>query len=160
MAVNSSKRFVAEINSPPSLIELGFFSLLFVTTFVAFKFSAEIIGIVSILCLVVAYLKRCQRFFAVWRLLSLIWLASLVVTIDLAVRSGETFSVRWVPVFETGHGGMQVERARANGLVENRDFVVYDRRSFPIPSRTAVLITLPSSGRIQTPTLWFLKAFR
>lgn len=151
----SNQKIRSEFTSPPCVLQWIDFAILIATTFVAFKFSAEVIGILAITCLLTAYVTKRRQIFALWRALSLLWFLSLMLTTDVAIRSSDSFSAQRVPVF----GRIQAMRAQSKGLIENRDFVIYDRVSFPIPTKRAILIIIPSTKRIETPTLWFFGKF-
>lgn len=155
MALSVSQKIRCEVTSPPCILQWIGFTILIATTFVAYKFSAEVIGILAIASLLTAYLTKRNHVFALWRVLSLAWFVSLMLTIDVAIRSSDSFSVKLVPVF----GRVQTTRAQSMGLLEDRDFLVYERISFPIPTKSAILINFPSKKRIETPTLWFFGKF-
>lgn len=55
------------------------------TTFVAFKFFAEVVGVISMACLVTGYVSKRPQLFVAWRIASLLWPLSLMVTTDLAI---------------------------------------------------------------------------
>ncbi len=156
MALTAGNGMLSQLKSPPALMEWLFFLILVGVTFVAYKFSSEVLGALSIMCLASACTTRRRKLFFTWRTVSILWLISLLITTDVAVRSGKGLSVQYVPIFQPGLNGLQVQRAESRGLIENRDFVVYDRWSVPMPSKKAVLITIPSESPIRTPTLWFL----
>ena len=99
MALISSQKIRFELTSPPCLLQWIGFAILIATTFVAFKFSAEVVGILAITCLLAAYATKRRQIFALWRALSLLWILSLMLTNDVAVRSSDSFSVQRVPVF-------------------------------------------------------------
>ena len=154
-----SKTFASEISSPPSVVEWVVFITLFLVTFIAFKFTAETVGLLAAICLAIAGLKKAKRIFCVWRVLMLLWVLALLAPVDIAIRSGERWTAAYLTVISTGHNGLQIDRARQNGLVENQDFVVYRRMSFPIPSKKAVVITVPTSKKVETPTQWYFGKF-
>lgn len=145
-------RIASVLRSRPTLLELLLsMAIILPLTCVAGRFVTEILALVFVVLGVVGLLPRCAVVRTVLAWLLALWVISFVLPVDVAVRDGERLSVRWVDVFAGHEGIVLLREARANGLVENRDFVVYLCSQEPVRVRKALLVLVKARRRIVTP---------
>lgn len=70
---------------------------------------------------------------------------------DIAIRDSSSFSFRVVRVVSIHDNRAPVRQLEAQGMRENRDFVVYRCIGVPVRTRWALLATIPTTMRIRTP---------
>jgi hypothetical protein len=70
-----------------------------------------------------------------------VWIITMIQPLDVAVRRGVSFRVRWVRVFQSHYATHEtiIAQAKTNGLVENLHFVIYDCNAFGAPSHALLI---------------------
>lgn len=133
------------------LLDIILICAVLIMSLVSNRFLAQIMAFTLIALLVCRITSRTRWPTRCFYVVFFVWLGGLVLPVDLAIRSADAFSVKFVKVIRMHGRKASLNEAEAKGLQLNVDFVVYDRISdIPGPVR-AILITLPIRYKIRTP---------
>ncbi len=86
--------------------------------------------------------------------LAILLFGSMFLPFDVTIRNADRFAIKPVPVIVVGGALQRVRDAKASGLKENVDFVVYDHGCCGggvVNPKWALLISLPVNFKIRTP---------
>ena len=142
--MNSSAKY---FRLPSALIMTA---IILVFTALSCHFLSELLGVLSIVFIALNLYKcRLPRAAA---LCFCLWVASLVAPIDVAVRADSHWRAAYVPVVTATHSSQEIRWMVSRGLIENKDFVVYDRNSELVRARWALMVIVPVRLPFRTPT--------
>jgi hypothetical protein len=119
---------------------------------VAQRFLTQLVAIVLLpLAIIVIFRPKSKGGRIAFYAAAFLWLISLVSPIDVAIRRSDDFALRWVRIIVSHGRGTLVTEAKEQGMVEDADYIVYRKLPSPPGPWRAILITIPSNFKIETP---------
>jgi hypothetical protein len=137
---------------PSAVIMCGFICVALIMAIIAQRFLTQLIAIILLpLAIIVISRPKSKGGRIVFYTAAFLSFISLVSPIDVAIRRSDGFALRWVRIIVSHGRGTLVTEAKEQGMVEDADYVVYKRFPSPPGPWRAILITIPSNCKIETP---------